>query len=165
MICQICKEEMPFKKRDGEYYFEAVEALSKDYLPKEYEAQFLALCPVCAARYKEFVKNGESTMEKLHRALKNSDGLEVPLRLGEWETSLRFVEIHRQDMKTILRKIGQNGEINMPLTAREGLRRNRSRPAPNEQLHLATLILQELRDPRVLSWIRATLGANKIKKT
>ena len=107
MICQICKEEMPFKKRDGEYYFEAVEALSKDYLPKEHEAQFLALCPVCAARYKEFVKNGESTMEKLHRALKNSDGLEVPLRLGEWETSLRFVEIHRQDMKTILRKIGK----------------------------------------------------------
>ncbi len=107
MICQICKEEMPFKKRDGEYYFEAVEALSKDYLPKEHEAQFLALCPVCAARYKEFVKNGESTMEKLHRALKNSDDLEVALRLGEWETSLRFVEIHRQDMKTILRKIGK----------------------------------------------------------
>lgn len=25
MICQICKDEMPFKKRNGEYYFEAVE--------------------------------------------------------------------------------------------------------------------------------------------
>ena len=27
MICQICKDEMPFKKRDGDYYFEAVENL------------------------------------------------------------------------------------------------------------------------------------------
>lgn len=104
MICQICKEEMPFKKRDGEYYFEAVEALSKDYLPKEHEAQFLALCPVCAARYKEFVKNDEDAMRKLHRALKKSDGLEVSLTLGEWETSIRFVGTHRLDMKTILQQ-------------------------------------------------------------
>jgi len=49
MICQICKEEMPFRKRDGEYYFEAVEALSRDHFAKEHEAQFLALCPLCAA--------------------------------------------------------------------------------------------------------------------
>jgi len=34
MVCQICQEEMPFRKRDGEYYFEAVEALSKDHFPK-----------------------------------------------------------------------------------------------------------------------------------
>jgi len=46
MVCQICKEEMPFKKRDGEYYFEAVEALCKTHLPKEHEAQWLALCPL-----------------------------------------------------------------------------------------------------------------------
>ena len=104
MICQICEEEMPFKKRDGEYYFEVVEALSRDYLPKEHEAQFLALCPVCAARYKEFVKNDEDAMAKLHRALKNSDELEVPLTLGELETSIRFVEIHRLAMKTILKR-------------------------------------------------------------
>lgn len=104
MICQICEEEMPFKKRDGEYYFEAVEALSRDHLPKEHEVQFLALCPVCAARYKEFVKNDEDAMAKLHRALKNSDELEVPLTLGELETSIRFVEIHRLAMKTILKR-------------------------------------------------------------
>ena len=104
MICQICEEEMPFKKRDGEYYFEAVEAFSKDYLPKEHEVQFLALCPVCAARYKEFVKNDEDAMSELHRALKQSDELEVPLTLGEWETSIRFVETHRIDMKTILQQ-------------------------------------------------------------
>ncbi len=102
MICQICKEEMPFKKRDGEYYFEAVEALSIDYFHKEHEAQFLALCPECAARYKEFIKRDETAMKDLYHAMKNSDDLEVPLKLGELDTSIKFVETHRQDMKTIL---------------------------------------------------------------
>ena len=104
MVCQICQEEMPFKKRNGEYYFETVEALS-DYFTKEHEAQFLALCPLCAAMYKEFVKRDEDAMKELHRVLKDSDDLEVPLNLGELETSIRFVQTHRQDMQTILQRI------------------------------------------------------------
>ena len=96
---------MPFKKRDGKYYFEAVEALSKDYFPKEYEAQSIALCPLCAAMYKEFVICDEDAMKELHRVLKNSDDLEVQLKLGESERSIRFVQTHRQDMQTILQRI------------------------------------------------------------
>lgn len=102
MVCQICRAEMPFKKRDGEYYFEAVEALSKDYFSREYEAQFLALCPLCAAMYKEFIKNDNIAMKNLYHVLKSSGEPEVPLRLGELETSIRFVENHRQDMRKIL---------------------------------------------------------------
>lgn len=105
MICQICQEEMPFKQRDGEYYFETKEALSGDYFAKEHEAQFLALCPECAARYTEFVKNDEDAMKKVYDFLKNSDALEIILQLGELKTSprsLRFVETHRQDIRTIL---------------------------------------------------------------
>jgi len=102
MICQICKEEMPFRKRDGEYYFEAVEALSRDYFAKEHEAQFLALCPLCAAMYNEFVKHNDGAMESLKNALINSEDAEVPLQLGELDTSVRFVESHFQDIKTII---------------------------------------------------------------
>ncbi|MCY3682401.1 MAG: hypothetical protein OXH16_13450 [Gemmatimonadetes bacterium] len=103
LICQICQKEMPFKKRDDEYYFEAVEALSIDYFHKEHEVQFLALCPECAARYKEFVKRDKSALRALYHALmKDSDKPEVSLKLGELKTSLRFVETHWQDMKTIL---------------------------------------------------------------
>jgi len=102
MICQICKEEMPFKKRNGQYYFEAVEVLSKKYLPKEHESQYLALCPLCAAMYKEFVKNDEGAMESLKNALINSENGEVPLQLGELDTSIRFVESHFLDIKTII---------------------------------------------------------------
>ena len=93
---------MPFKKRDGEYYFETKEALSRDYFTKEHEAQYLALCPECAARYTEFVKNDEDAMKKVYNALKNPDEPEISLQLGELTKSLRFVETHRQDIRTIL---------------------------------------------------------------
>ncbi len=102
MICQICKEEMPFRKRDGEYYFEAVEALSRDCFAKEHEAQFLALCPLCAAMYNEFVKHNDGAMESLKNALINSEDAEVPLQLGELDTSVRFVESHFLDIRTII---------------------------------------------------------------
>ena len=106
MICQICEKEMPFKKRDKEYYFEAVEALSRNYFAKEHEAQFLAMCPLCAAMYKEFVKHDENTMKFLKNALINSENLEVPLQLGKLNTSVRFVEIHFQDIRTIIEAQG-----------------------------------------------------------
>lgn len=102
MICQICKKEMPFRKHDGQYYFEAVEALSIDYFSREHEAQFLALCPVCAARYKEFVKLDKDAMAELNLALRASDEGEVHLNLGELETSIKFVGSHFIDMKAIL---------------------------------------------------------------
>lgn len=104
MICQVCKEEMPFTKRDGEHYFEAVEALSRDHFSGEHEAQFLALCPLCAAMYKEFVKLDDGAMADLKSALMSTDDLEVPIHLGELDTSIRFVERHCHDVKTILKQ-------------------------------------------------------------
>lgn len=110
MICQICREEMPFRKRDGEYYFETVEALSRDHLAKEHEAQFIALCPLCAAMYNEFIKHDESAMAVLKKALMTSDEPEIPLRLGELNASVRFVESHFNDIKTILHEVDGNSE-------------------------------------------------------
>ncbi len=102
MVCQVCKEEMPFRKRDGEHYFETVEALSRDHFTMEHESQFLALCPLCAAMYNEFIKQDEEAMANMKNALMNSEGFEVPLRLGELDTSIRFVETHYHDIKTII---------------------------------------------------------------
>ena len=103
MICQICEEEMPFKKRDGEYYFEAVEALTKEHFTKEHETQFLALCPECAARYKEFVKLDEDAMASLINQLTDSNSLKVSLQLGELGANLRFVDKHWRAIKQILK--------------------------------------------------------------
>jgi hypothetical protein len=108
MVCQICKKEMPFRKRDGQYYFEAVEAFSQDQFPLEHEAQFLALCPLCAAMYKELVKKDKAAMADLRKALLNMDSLEAPLRLGDLETTIQFVETHLCDVKTILEEMGRS---------------------------------------------------------
>ena len=102
MICQTCQKEMPFKKRDGEYYFEAVEALNKENFTKEHEAQFLALCPECAARYHEFIKTDKNAMQEMIDQLMVSENLQIPLQLGENEANLRFVEKHWRDIKQIL---------------------------------------------------------------
>jgi hypothetical protein len=102
MVCQICKEEMPFRKRDGAHYFEKKEVLSRKYLPKEHEAQYLALCPLCAAKYKEFVENDDDVMAELKEAIISAEDCEIPISLGEEKTSIRFVETHFHDLKAII---------------------------------------------------------------
>jgi len=104
VVCQICQEEMPFKYHTGIYYFDAVEML-KGYFTKEYQAQFLALCPECSAKYKKFVKQVPEAMETLKNNLisaDNSSDYIVPLKLADEDKSLRFVERHWLDIKTIL---------------------------------------------------------------
>lgn len=102
MVCQICKEEMPFRKRDGAHYFEKKEVLSKKYLPKEHEAQYLALCPLCAAMYEEFVKSDDDAMADLKNKLVSTVDCDIPITLGDQETSIRFVETHHHDLKVII---------------------------------------------------------------
>ncbi len=100
MVCQICKEEMPFKKRNGEYYFESVEALKGIFI-KEHKAKFLALCPVCAAMYKEFIKGDSDIMNELAKKIRESEKPEIEITLGDKETSIKFVGKHWIDLKTI----------------------------------------------------------------
>lgn len=106
MICQICKEEMPFRKRNGEYYFEKKEVLSIKYLPKEHEVQYLALCPLCAAMYEEFVKKDADAMTDLKKKLVSANDCDVTITLGDKEASIRFVETHYHDLKVIITKQG-----------------------------------------------------------
>ena len=106
MVCQICKEEMPFRKRDGAHYFEKKEALSKKYLPKEHEAQYLALCPLCAAKYNEFVKTDDEVMAELREEIVSAEDCEIPISLGDEKTSIRFVETHLHDLKVIMDEAG-----------------------------------------------------------
>jgi hypothetical protein len=102
MVCQICKEEMPFRKRDGAHYFEKKEVLSRKYLPKEHEAQYLALCPLCAAKYDEFVKTDDEVMAELREEIVSAEDYEIPISLGDEQTSIRFVETHLHDLKVIM---------------------------------------------------------------
>jgi len=100
MICQICEQEMPFKGRDGQYYFESVEAL--DTLPTEQHQNHLALCPLCAAKYQEFVKRDKDALQRCQALIIAADGAVVALQLCGKEATLRFVASHLLDLKTLL---------------------------------------------------------------
>jgi len=102
LSCQVCKQGMPFYNRKGIHHFEAVEVLAKDHLPKEHEAQYLALCPTCAAKYKEFIKSVPAEMARLKENILNAKGLEIPITLGDESTNIRFEKNHLFDLKTIL---------------------------------------------------------------
>jgi len=101
MVCQCCRNAMP-RKHDGNPYFEAVEAFDDD-IPREHVAQYLALCPLCAAKYKEFVKRDDKVRQKLKEAVQNATdsqrefdiALDVPSRL-------RFTEPHLIDLRAVL---------------------------------------------------------------
>ena len=103
MECQMCRQEMPFKKRNSDDdYFEAVEAFGKDYFPKEHEAQHLALCPECAAKYKEYIKKNRAARNVLYNLLKDSNEPEVRLELNDLAIRIWFDEKHWHDLKTVL---------------------------------------------------------------
>ena len=96
---------MPFRKRNGEHYIEKKEVLSKNYLSKEHVAQHLALCPLCAAMYKEFIKEDETAMDKLKREISDADDCDIPIKLGDLETSIRFVEKHIRALRFIIKGV------------------------------------------------------------
>ncbi len=103
MVCQMCEEEMPFKKRNShDDYFEAVEALRKDHFPIEHRAQYIALCPLCSAKYKEYVKKDPQVRQTLYNALKVSDVPEVSMQTKGDIIQIWFSEKHWNDLKTIL---------------------------------------------------------------
>lgn len=109
MYCQICQCEMPFKKRDGEYYYEHVEIFDKHSFKKEHEAMHLALCPVCAAKYKEYIKvsknNHSEKLEELKERLMNFDldfdEFSVDIEL-DTKAEIRFVEKHLRDVISLI---------------------------------------------------------------
>lgn len=102
MVCQMCNEEMPFRKRDGEYYFEKKEVLSNKFLSKEHEAQYLALCPVCAAKYQEYVISDQEKMKRLIQDILAAEDCVVPVTLGDHRVDIRYVQSHFYDLKHII---------------------------------------------------------------
>lgn len=100
LVCQICEEEMPFKKKNGEYYFEAVELFNG--LNREHEQNYAALCPVCAAKYKEFIKSDMAVQTSLKNEIIKNSVQCFDLNLGEMKGRIRFVEVHLADLAEVI---------------------------------------------------------------
>lgn len=96
MICQVCKDELPFKLPSGAYYFEAVEMLAES--STRYRATYLALCPNHAAAYQ--YANGQRN--SMLDVIANAASLEVEVDLGGEETTIYFTQMHLADAKASL---------------------------------------------------------------
>jgi hypothetical protein len=97
LICQMCEEEMPFRKNNGKHYFEARQLLT---LPVEHEAQYIALCPVCAAKFSEFVQSRAGALQRVMTELPTADA-RVALPTVPGGATLRFTQAHLIDLTTL----------------------------------------------------------------
>lgn len=97
MVCQICQNEMPFRRKDGEYYFEVVACVSD--AAREHYQNYLALCPTCAAK---FHHSNYTSASELRQAVVSAPELDVPVVLDHVEHSIRFVETHLLDLRVVL---------------------------------------------------------------
>jgi len=99
---------MPFRSRDGEYYFEAVQLF--DDLAKEHASAYLALCPLCAAKFKELVKRDEKRCRGLRDQISSAEELHFALVFGKELGSIRFVEKHLLDIQGLLAEEDETSE-------------------------------------------------------
>lgn len=102
LVCQCCQDEMPFKLK-GEHYFEAVQCI-RDKDVRHYQNR-LALCPTCAAMYKNARETDDVELRRRiveHDADDKAPSIEISVRLAGCERTLRFVGTHWFDLKTVL---------------------------------------------------------------
>lgn len=104
LICQCCREEMPFKLNEY-HYFEAVQCVKAQ--EKRYYQNYLAFCPTCAAMYKHACETDDAEILRLiveHDAPDDAPSVEIPVVLAGKQHSLRFVGTHWFDLKTVFIK-------------------------------------------------------------
>jgi hypothetical protein len=102
-VCQICCNGMPFRiPTTGEYHFEAVQVA--DNFAKEDHCLYLALCPLCAAKFSILVKKNHECLSDFIWAIEQAESSElvIPFKIDGTAATMRFVESHLLDLKTAL---------------------------------------------------------------
>lgn len=69
MICQICQNSMPFKDKSDNDYFVARQLFSSKIFEKEMDENYIALCPVCDAKFKVYMAQDEEKQKELKQVV------------------------------------------------------------------------------------------------
>jgi len=107
MFCQLCQLPMPFKLKDGTWYFEAVQLVRER--KKVHHQNALALCPLCAARYKYVRETSDADILTGLDALvivSETGTAHVPVLIGGARMEVRFTGKHATDLKAVLAAAG-----------------------------------------------------------
>jgi hypothetical protein len=112
LVCQCCHEEMPFKLRSGDYYFEAVQCVRDQ--DAHYHQNRLALCPTCAAMYQHARETDDAEIFRRiveHTADDQVPAVDVAVRLAGRDHALRFVGTHWFDLRTVFSEHKEIGSL------------------------------------------------------
>jgi hypothetical protein len=104
LICQLCNKPMPFQFPEGEDFFVACQYI--ELLEKEHEANYLALCPNCAAEFQYACQTNEDKRAELILDLDpsiNETELVVPLDMPVHQ-NLRFTQRHLIDLQMAVKE-------------------------------------------------------------
>ncbi|QUT05556.1 hypothetical protein KFK14_21775 [Sphingobium phenoxybenzoativorans] len=96
MICQGCQKKMPFALPDGSPYFEASELLNG--MTTEHAETHLAMCPVCAAKWRHANPMSDPELRSLIAAATSP---EIDIILAGEPVRLRFTQLHLDDIRTV----------------------------------------------------------------
>ena len=115
MFCQACRKILPFRMRDGRWYFEAV-----DFVPSRaqvHRVNKVALCPLCAAMYQRVRDTGDAALlDELARLTVGPDqgAVHVPVVVNGTHVGLRFTGKHAIDLKAALGVAGASRNRSSP---------------------------------------------------
>lgn len=104
MICQVCQRELPFKRLNGDYYFEAVEFITE--LELRHYQNYLALCPNHAAMFKHS-NASKDRLKELFLGMGRTCKIDVDL--ANAMHSIYFTETHKVDFAAVINAEGPAG--------------------------------------------------------
>ena len=107
LVCQICQHLMPFQFK-GEDYFDAVLCVRRRQ--KDHIQNHLALCPVCAAKYRHARETDDEEMAARIREIDVSPdhrAVELSVVLAEEPHLLHFAAKHALDIRAVLTRAGE----------------------------------------------------------
>lgn len=96
MICQICKNALPFKLDDGSYYVEKVEFLTD--LKRRHYQNYLALCPNHSAMFQHV----NASRDQMRELVEKMQGNELEVVLAKKPRRIYFTQTHIADLKAVL---------------------------------------------------------------
>ncbi len=96
LICQVCRDVLPFRLSDESFYFEAVELLPD--LTRHYDQNYLCLCPNHAAMF----KHANGSRDTLKDRLRDQADNELSVVLARRDEVIYFNRTHLADLRAII---------------------------------------------------------------
>lgn len=95
ILCQVCRNRLPFKKPDGQEYFEKIQLFPKSLIKKELSVNYIACCPVCSAKMKVYYSHNVEAQKTLFKQISCSQESIVtfPVQLDK-DADITFANEH-----------------------------------------------------------------------